>query len=462
MDVESFSKKIEETFKFRLNKNQSQEVQRLIYEIIRRDSLNLEEITLKLKEALGERKPQGKDLFHHLKNILIRMRFPLSSSKINIDTRKVFLDKLRFPQQDTYHPGGDFIPHRIIVEKEVEESYLVERIKEKYPQIKIEILDYYSLFIKEYKLTPYNLKEPILFIVKERWDFIKTCPCTKNHVGCGYWIFNLGFGCPFDCSYCYLQQYQNFPGIILPSNIEDFFSKFNKFFSKINKPIRIGSGEFCDSLALDDLTGYSEKLINFFSDKPVLFELKTKSKNIDNLLKCKPAKNIIISWSLNPDILIEAEEKATSSLEERLCAAKIIQEYGYKIAFHFDPIIYYPDWEEDYQKLINKLYEKLKAPFAWISLGTLRFNRELKSIIERRFPQSKIVYGELFLGEDKKLRYPKFLRIEIYKNMLKWIKKYDRASPLYLCMEDEEVWKETIFKVRTYQEVENYLIKSNV
>ncbi|RKY28180.1 MAG: hypothetical protein DRP61_02475, partial [Candidatus Omnitrophota bacterium] len=343
-----------------------------------------------------------------------------------------------------------------------EKSYLVERVKEKYPQINLEIIDYYSLFLKNYKLTPYNLKQPILFIVKERWDFIKPCPCTKAHLGCGYWIFNLGFGCPFDCSYCYLQQYQNFPGIILPSNLEDFFRKFEDFLKKIRKPIRIGTGEFCDSLALDDLTLYSQKLINFFASKPVLLELKTKSKKIENLLKIKPSKNIIISWSLTPQRIIDSEERATSSLQERLNSAKVIQEYGYKIAFHFDPIIYYSEWEEDYKELIDKLYSQVNPPFAWISLGTLRFNRELKSIIERRFPQSKIVYGELFIGEDKKLRYPEFMRIKIYKKMVGWIRKFDKKTPVYLCMESDKIWGKTLFKVENSKEIENYLIKNNI
>lgn len=462
MEQELYSKKVEEIFRFKLNKNQSREIQRLIYEIIKRDSLSLKEIEERIKKELKGKNPQAKDLFHHIKNILINLRFPESRAQINIDTRKIFLDKIRKPQEITYHPQEEFLPKRIIVEKEVEKSYLVERVKEKYPQINLEIIDYYSLFLKNYKLTPYNLKQPILFIVKERWDFIKPCPCTKAHLGCGYWIFNLGFGCPFDCSYCYLQQYQNFPGIILPSNLEDFFRKFEDFLKKIRKPIRIGTGEFCDSLALDDLTLYSQKLINFFASKPVLLELKTKSKKIENLLKIKPSKNIIISWSLTPQRIIDSEERATSSLQERLNSAKVIQEYGYKIAFHFDPIIYYSEWEEDYKELIDKLYSQVNPPFAWISLGTLRFNRELKSIIERRFPQSKIVYGELFIGEDKKLRYPEFMRIKIYKKMVGWIRKFDKKTPVYLCMESDKIWGKTLFKVENSKEIENYLIKNNI
>ncbi|MBN2120857.1 MAG: hypothetical protein JW734_07380 [Candidatus Omnitrophica bacterium] len=457
-----YPRRIEKIFNLKLNRNQTLQIRRLIYEIKKTRKIDFNKIVQLLKRDLEGKDPQGKDKFRHIKNTLVSIRYPLTTPKINIDTRTIFLNELKLPDKKTYHPKKEFIPGKVIVEKEARNSYLLNNIRKNFKHSKIEYIDYASAFLKKFKLTPYNLKEPLLFIVKERWDFIKKCPCTKNHIGCGYWIFNLGFGCPFDCSYCYLQQYQNFPGIILPSNLEDFFTKFDTFFRKINKPVRIGSGEFCDSLALDHLTGYSSKLIDFFSGKKVLFELKTKSSQIENILNKEPAKNIIISWSLNPQSLIDSEEYAVSSLKERLKAAQRIEEKGFKVAFHFDPIIYSDGWKKEYKKLVELLYHKAKPPFAWISLGTLRFNRQLKPLMEKRFPKNEIVYGELFIGEDKKLRYPEFLRIEIYQNMVKWIREFDAKTPVYLCMESKKVWKDSLFEVNSAGQVEDLLIANNV
>jgi len=266
-------------------------------------------------------------------------------------------------------------------------------------------------------------------------------------------------GCPFDCSYCYLQQYQNFPGIILPSNTKRFQEYFCGFIKKIKKPIRIGTGEFCDSLALDDNTNYSLELVPFFARQNVLFELKTKSVNINNLLKIRPARNIIVSWSLN-SARVAREELAAASLPQRIAASAKIQKYGYSVAFHFDPVVYYQGWEKDYQNTIEKLYANLKPAFAWISIGSLRANRRLKPIVEERFPQSKVFYTELVIGEDKKLRYPEFLRVEMYKSMVKWIRKYDRKTPIYLCMEQQSVWQKTGLKLKA-QSIEEYLIAKN-
>lgn len=461
MDSRLYPQEIEKHLDLRLNRNQALQIERLVYEIVKVRKLSLPKIITLIKEKLQDKKPQGKDKFHHIKRILINLRYPLASTKINIDTQEVFLDKLKRPKDKTYHPKKEFIPKRIIVEKEVKDSYLTHNIRNYFPKVKIEFVGYSSQFLRNYDLSPYNLKEPLLFVVKERWDFIKKCPCTKNHIGCGYWIFNLGFGCPFDCSYCYLQQYQNFPGIILPSNLDDFFKKFDTFLKKINRPIRIGTGEFCDSLALDHITGYSNKLIDFFSKRPVLFELKTKSSNIENILKSKPSKNIIISWSLNPQKIIDSQEYATASLKERLQSARKIQKKGFKLAFHFDPIIYFDNWQKEYRSLIETLYSSLNPPFAWISLGTLRFARKLKSLMEQRFPESDLAYGELFIGEDKKLRYPEFLRIHLYKNMVEWIRKFDKKTPLYLCMESKHAWEESLITAESSRGVEGRLLKNN-
>jgi spore photoproduct lyase len=450
---------LEKEFSFSLNRNQFKDIKRLIYEICIRDSTTPKQIFDKLKNNPKIKKVEGRNKFFAIKSALISLRFPLTSKKLSIDAKNIYLCELRQPLRQVWKPKKQFVPEKIFIEKEVKQSRLASRFKKLYPQVEIEELDYSAQYLKRNKFNLNELKRPLLFIVKERWDFLKPCPCTKGHLGCNYWIFNLGMGCPYDCSYCYLQCYANFPGITLPANLNDFFEKFDTFYKKLAKPIRIGTGEFCDSLALDEITEYSLQLIDYFGDKNLFFELKTKSNKIKNILEADIYPNIVIAWSLNPQKVIDSEEVAVSSLEERIQAAKSVQEKGFNLAFHFDPIIYYNGWQQDYKHLVAYVYQNLKPPFRWISLGTLRSNRELKSIVERRFPESRIFYGELFLGEDKKLRYPKFLRKEIYKNMIEWIRDYDSATPVYLCMEDKEVWQDFKKEIKSSKDIEKYLLK---
>jgi len=441
--LEELKKIIEDTFSFRPSQNQLRILKRLIFEIMRKEHRSLSQVIGYLEKTTVLGKYKGKNRFIALRNTLIKYRFPQTSQRQIINPKNVFSSEVRQPLSNNWQVEPDFKPLKIFVEKDVTKSQLLANFQKKFPNVEVQEIDYYSRYLKKNKFTVSELKKPLVFIVKERGDFVKRCPCTKKHLPCGYWIFNLGFGCPFDCSYCFLQQYSNFPGIILPANIEDFFALFDKLANSFEKPIRIGTGEFCDSLALDHITEYSKTLIPYFKNKKVLFELKTKSDNIANLLTLSPSANIIISWSLGPSSIIESQEKATASLDQRIEAAAKVQAAGFNVGFHFDPIIDLGEWRILYGKVIDKLYSSLKGPFAWISLGTLRSNRRLKTITELRFPESNIFYGELFLGTDKKLRYPEFIKEKIYKEIIGKIRQYDEKTPIYLCMEDKQTWANT-------------------
>jgi len=457
----SIKQNIENIFSISLNKNQWQIIQRLIFEIGKRKNTEYSQILNTLKNELAINNYSPQDKFSALKHKLLKYRFPLTSKQQKIAFKDVYLNQIKPPLTNNWKIQTKFEPLEIFVEEKVKTSYLFKNIKKRFPNSKTKIITHYRDYLKNNPFTLSQIKKPLVFITNEQADFIKPCPCTKYHLGCGYWIFNLGFGCPFDCSYCFLQQYTNFFGIILPANIDIFLEQFEKFITRFKKPIRIGTGEFSDSLALDDITEYSKKIIPYFQQKNVLFELKTKSVNIDNLLKISPGKNIIISWSLNPPKIIKYQEFGSATLEERLTAAKRIQDAGYKIAFHFDPIIHLENWEKLYAEIINQLYSQLEPPFAWISLGTLRSNRKLKTMFELRFPKSNIFYGELLLGNDKKLRYPEFIRSKIYNTITELIKHYDKNTPLYLCMESEKIWK-SVNGLVPHEDIENSLINPNL
>jgi spore photoproduct lyase len=156
-------------------------------------------------------------------------------------------------------------------------------------------------------------------------------------------------------------------------------------------------------------------------------------------------RKTILSWSLNSEAVVRNEERGTAALISRFKAAKACESWGYPLAFHFDPLVLYDGWEADYRRSVQQLFAHVAAQnVAWISLGALRFMPGLKPIIQRRFPESKIVYGELISGLDGKLRYLKRLRIDLYRKMVGWIKDIAPDVLIYFCMEDDEVWQKTL------------------
>lgn len=416
--------------------NKTRQITRLIYEIAKRDKISC-------KKAL-DNIPSENLSYDAVKKFLVGKRFPYSTTlSESID---IYLPKLKINQKNAVIIRDlKIYPKNIYIEESAKNSYLAGHLKGLFPLSGFRRIKSLKDFIKTkraFTISDYNKRLDNFFVINEKYDFFKKCPCTKSAVSCGYHVFNLGFGCVFECTYCYLQQYTNCPGIILPSNIEDFFDKFRTY---QKTGMRIGTGEFTDSLALDHITGYSIPLVEFFNKNPgATFEFKTKSDNIENMLKSRHEGNIVISWSLNPERIIKENEFYAASLRNRLKAALSWIKTGGRVGFHFDPIIYYKRWERDYKEVVNMLFDLIPAKkIAWISLGTLRFNPRLKPIIENRFPDNKILDEELLIGFDNKLRYPDKLRLFIYEKMLHWIKKRDRDAQVYLCMENVTVNKDS-------------------
>jgi spore photoproduct lyase len=298
---------------------------------------------------------------------------------------------------------------------------------------------------------------------KQKGKFIKHCPCTPDVISCGYYNINLHTGCPYCCSYCILQAYLETTEPIFFTNLEDMEKELTGI-SHTQKHLRIGTGELSDSLALDPQTHYSHKILSIFEKFPhIVFEFKTKSTHVEDLLNYgKKLKNIVVSWSLNPREVVEREELLTPDLFSRLKAIEKAQNHGYKIGIHFDPIVIFDGWQTAYLELIKEI-SKIIDPerIAWWSLGALRFPYSLREHIFK-YRDSRLFEGELIKGHDGKYRYFKPLRLELFRYMKQKIQEHiSKEVPLYLCMEDKEVWEEVFPEIPPDEDdVNKYLYES--
>jgi spore photoproduct lyase len=187
----------------------------------------------------------------------------------------------------------------------------------------------------------------------------------------------------------------------------------------------------------------SNRLIQRFAGQTrAVLELKTKTTAISKFKDTQSNRKTILSWSLNTPQIIASQERGTASLKARLRAAAQAQEWGYPVAFHFDPMVIYPGCEEHYRMVLERLMSAVSPEnIVWISMGTFRYIPALKSIIEKRFADSGIIHGEFVPGLDGKMRYFKPLRIRLYRLMVKWLSELAPKVTSYLCMEDEQIWE---------------------
>lgn len=403
-----------------LGLNKNRELVRLLFEISKKAEKTPQDILPKEKAKN----------FEQTKKYLLNIRYKKLGNLADIYLPKL---DLNFTKQADLTENY-LNPQNIFIEDLSLNSPLAKRVRQKFPNTKITVFKGKFPTLQD----SYSERKKNLIIYTEKFDFLKPCPCTKNANCCGYNLINLGFGCLYECNYCFLQQYQNLPAIALPSNIEDFLAKIPTTVFRRGRfnYIRIGSGEFTDSLLFDDITNYSTDIINFFKGRPELFEFKTKSVNIGNLLKLPAQENIVVGWSINPENIISEVEPLTPTLRERLNAAAKIAKHGYKVAFHFDPVIRHKNWQENYKNTIGQIAQNIpKESIMWISVGTLRFNRELKKFIECRFPNNTILNEDFYLSFDGKMRYSEEERQEVYNFLKPLLEKTFPQTVVYLCME---------------------------
>jgi len=285
-----------------------------------------------------------------------------------------------------------------------------------------------------------------LYLTRHKGDFFKKCPGSEGQVCCNYFVINFASNCPMDCSYCYLQEYlADNASLKVFSNVEDLIQEADRTLARHRGVFfRIGTGEITDSLALEPYTGMVGELIPYFAAQPnVLLELKTKSDCVESLLKLDPKGRIVVAWSMNPQPVIDLDEHGTASLSARLAAARRCQDGGYRLGFHFDPMIEYPGWESDYHSMLEQTFEAIDwRKLSWVSLGVLRQTPGLKRTMRERFPRSALLTGEQVLCPDGKLRYFQPLRVEMYRKMVGWIRRAAPTVKIYLCMESREVWEQ--------------------
>jgi len=302
-----------------------------------------------------------------------------------------------------------------------------------------------EITLEEYPASLHEGKRHLL-LCQNRGAFLKSCPATREYRCCDYQVINIGMNCPMDCVYCILQAYLNNPWLSFFMNVDDVLVELDEAFSDNSTDFRrIGTGEFTDSMALDSITGLSQILVEYMSRQTSgVLELKTKTAEIANLEGLAHNDKTIVAWSLNSRSIMLTEELRVASLEERVDAALQCAQWGYRLAFHFDPIVWHTDWQQGYGETIEYLFARIpKDRIAWISMGGLRYLPKLKAIAAQRFPNSKIFFEEFVLGLDGKQRYFRDHRTEMYTFVGHEIMRHKAPETcLYLCMESDEIWQE--------------------
>jgi len=269
------------------------------------------------------------------------------------------------------------------------------------------------------------------------------CPvASEKTICCNLRTIDAVQGCSLGCSYCSIQNFYDSKHIPVDENLHE---KLQSITLNPQKRYHIGSGQSSDSLLLGNKNGVLDAQFDFARNNPnIVLELKTKSKNITWLLEANVPKNVFVSWSLNPQIIIENEEHLTASENDRLRAARTAADKGIRIGFHFHPMVYYDSWRDDYEQLIGRVLSTFSPDeVALVSFGTLTFTKPVVNNLRLKGVQSKVLQIPM---EDAagKLSYPFHIKEEMFTTAWEAFLQWRDQVFFYFCMEDRKLW-ESVF-----------------
>jgi spore photoproduct lyase len=246
--------------------------------------------------------------------------------------------------------------------------------------------------------------------------------------------------CGFDCSYCSIQSFYNQNQIGIDPN---FATKLKGLTLDPSKRYHIGTGQSSDSLMWGNKHGVLDALCDFArANSNVILEFKTKSNNIKYFLEHEAPKNIVCTWSLNTPTIIENEEHLSSTLQQRLDAARALANRGIKVGFHFHPMVEYEGYLSEYADVFATLINMFSPEeVMMVSLGTLTFIKPVIKKLRSRGLSSKILQMP-FENASGKFSYPLETKKSMFSNAYNTFKPWHEKVFFYMCMEDHSLWKD--------------------
>jgi spore photoproduct lyase len=163
-----------------------------------------------------------------------------------------------------------------------------------------------------------------------------------------------------------------------------------------------------DLLAFEHFLGYVRKWIEFAQKHPTLtLEIRSKSANFKSINDLKPVNNVILAWTLSPEIISQKYEHKAPSLNARIKSMQEAVNSGWCVRLCLDPLILVPDWQDHYSELITRLASSIElSKLSNIYLGAFRLNNSHYLAIKNKRKKSALFNGNVnYIIKDQILSY---------------------------------------------------------
>ncbi len=171
---------------------------------------------------------------------------------------------------------------------------------------------------------------------------------------------SFGYGCLFNCTYCYMKRHLS-NGLTIAKNPNEILTAVNNhvMFADIKKPNQthekyITYDISCnEDFALHAKYHNWEYIFEYFKNHPIAMgTFATKTIPV-KFLYFNPEKKVRIRFSLMPQNLADDLEPNTAKIIDRIKAVDAFIESGYEVHLNFSPVVVYDNWLEDYELLFE-------------------------------------------------------------------------------------------------------------
>ena len=170
---------------------------------------------------------------------------------------------------------------------------------------------------------------------------------------------SFGFGCMYDCSYCYCKRNKT-NGLDIPKNPLDIISAIysHALSAEVSKPNQTHPEYITYDISTNEdfalhlkYHTYWKTMFEMFRKHPrAMASFATKHVNND-LLTFNPEGKVRIRMSLMPPTLSTILEPNTTEIIRRIQAINSLKTAGYDVHINFSPVVVYQEWLRDYNEL---------------------------------------------------------------------------------------------------------------
>jgi len=277
------------------------------------------------------------------------------------------------------------------------------RLRDQYPRAEFTIIDNYKQIFnrprQSWDLQKRTVK-PILAVRRDNFLY-RGSPLAPDFGHKNFAYNALVLNCLYDCEYCYLQGMYPSAYPVLFVNHEEYFSAVTDFLKEK------GSLYLCisydtDLLTFERLIPYCSKWIAFARQNPKLtVELRTKSGLYSAIATNEPPGNVVLAWTLSPEVVAKTIEHRTPAAKKRIQSLSQAVNDGWRVRLCFDPITLVPNWLEAYAELLQSVFNEIEpARIFDVSYGFFRMPKQYFKQMKRQRPGLSVLYDDYDSVDD--------------------------------------------------------------